>query len=554
MEPFTPLLAPAQKFDASTVDTSQGFQLAEGGALSVASPQALPEALPQQQPTLPHQDAVERFNTFVSQTEKQQSSPWPMIISLVALANGNAGPLFQLEEQKRKTAVFKQAQPILAETSRLANEGKWNEAAIFAQQAIGQFGARSPELGQFLSQLNTMYSSKHRAWEEAKTAYGLLKETTPKEHPNYGLIKSLGEAIKNRSPFSENLLNTILTRSAPQVLQSEGATRLVSPLTGEQKEIPQTSFARTEDFSDHAKRMLSAETGMPINQIINTMREPNNPDAIALGFRMSQLEGEAARFEIAKQVPLQPEIRTELGAMGYDVKQMASGDVPAAAWQKAAEKYASRVERQQAATLHAAGIIPSGLADRPFNVFDRETGQIRPDLTAMEALQNRERFSLLPPDRAGQGAFLYQLKNKLALMVPIVREMPNTQDPIGRVASFAALGLDRRFGIDPSTTAIVAMQTFAKDIIEQYANSKGIKASRFDFLTRPLTSDLASKESALQVLKAIETMVNQDIDVTISQTGKAGTGSVGPGIVPPPENEPDKQQKRRFKSDPGSAR
>src|SRR5262245_48996581 len=113
-------------------------------------------------------DSVGLLNRNLANVEKQQSSFLPNALAIGALLTGNFGPMIQLQEQKRKTAIANVLAPFASQAQQLVNQGKFEEALDLANQAGSQAGARAPEIAQFFKSITDDVNKRSYDWQNLK--------------------------------------------------------------------------------------------------------------------------------------------------------------------------------------------------------------------------------------------------------------------------------------------------------------------------------------------------------------------------------------------------
>ena len=90
-------------------------------------------------------------------------------------------------------------------------------------------------------------------------------------------------------------------------------------------------------------------------------------------------------------------------------------------------------------------------------------------------------------------------------------------------------------------------------LVEEYANTMGVDAARFNYLKRPLTGTLATKQGAIEVLSKLSDFLKSDANRVISQNNSTPSdfGLDLPGGAPQVQQPGGQTQGEALKTTPG---
>lgn len=476
---------------------------------------------------------------------------WPGFIATVAALNGQFGPLIQLQEQRRKTALSRELQPSLVQINEMINQGKTKEAQALTQQVFGRLGPRSPEIAAHLTSLTNKISGIEADFTHNESAYSFWKNvieeqeaTTGKKHILRPELNALGKAIKDRTPFGQQLSNIIYNRMQVKSQVTEGGAAQFSE-SGNVDKVSLPSIFRVEDLSGYVGDTLASELqqqGVPLNndqvatllggRVVTTSNgqviEPTPQNISMLRNRIAQLQGVRAQIELGKQIPIEPVLASELSSLNVAPEKIASRTYTPEQAEQALVKRSQRIQRESAAQLYAKGDVPAINVGQ--YVLDIQTGQLVPGISTSKAISQPDRYAVFPDEkRFAQAEQLFNIRNRIAMVVGLLQDpsLPDGGSLIGRARSYGERELNARLGINPDFTGQQAAQTIAKDAIEILVNRLGVKAERYDYLTRQITDSLVNKQGIEAGLRQIDSLLQVEFNTSVSQGRREVTGSAG---------------------------
>lgn len=474
---------------------------------------------------------------------------WPKALATLAALSGNFGPAMMLEEQKRKTQLAIDAAPLLVRANQYKNRGEYDKAISLLQEGMGTFGPRSPEIATHLTKEIENIDKKSQDWGSAETTYKslvaqakIIKQQTGQD-PLFAPMLPVMQDIVSKKPIGgEKTFATLLDMvKNNQVQQSEGAIRVTNTASGITTTKPFENVMRAEDFTGIPGQQMSAHYGMSIPDMVNAgnglpftykgeQQQPNPIIANAIKGHLAALQGPQAEREMAKLAPMSPgmneqvqRIAAEQGMSAAEVRDRGSR----ADWSPEIRSGAYHAEIAKGTELATAGLeaqlnAPSIASNTNQIVVDKETGQLRPQISIREAGRHPDQYSVLDrTTQVPQAQALYAIRDRLGLVADLIHRLPSNQDTLDRMSYYVDRFTNDKLGLSASTTADAAIQHIVKNDIEAYFNKKGVSAERMADLTRGLTDRTATKESALATLQSLKAITESDRSRLMDQESKS---------------------------------
>jgi len=283
-------------------------------------------------------DRIGEINRSLDKNIEQQGSFWPNALAIGALLTGNFGPMIQLEEQKRKTAIGQLATPYMMEATNLAHQGKFEEAQNVVTTAIGKVGPRSPEVMQMFKPVMDKLSKDQTNWRDMQQVADFAKMTIPDDaHPDAVNFRDFAQkAVKNRTVVSSELLGTLFTKAIPHMQMINNQAIGQGGLSGRITSIPLPEVQNEKQLETPGGMRVAAHNNMTTGDLTNVLRLREPGQSVTLGDGRTVSFGDAtytkarneytgygmqfdAALEVGKQVPLEPILSTQaLGRMPAD--------------------------------------------------------------------------------------------------------------------------------------------------------------------------------------------------------------------------------------------
>ena len=480
----------------------------------------------------------------------------PHALATLAALSGNFGPAMMLEEQKRKTALAIDAAPLIVKANQYKNRGEFDKAISLLQEGAGTFGPRSPEIAAHLSKEIENIDKKSQEWGSAETTYkGLvadakgIKEQTGKDVAYAHILPVMGDIIAKKQPGGEKAFYNLLEMAkGNQVQQYEGGSRSINTATGiVTGETPYQQFMRPENLAGIPGQTLSAQHEMDITSLVDAMngkpfvqkgiQYPGSPIvANALKQQLAQLQGPQAEREKAKLAPMSPQMNEQLSrvaALGGMSPQERNDRASRNDWPPEVQTAAYHAEIAKTTELATAGFeaqlnAPVVASNTGQMIVDKETGQLRPQMSIREAGKQQDKVSILDATKQlPQAQQLYAIRDRLDLVKSIIDRLPSTGATLDRLSDYIDKFANDKLGISADTTADRAIQHILKNDIEVYFNKQGTSAARMADLTRGLTDRSATKQQATETWNTLKSITDSDRHRLMDQESKANLPSSG---------------------------
>jgi hypothetical protein len=468
----------------------------------------------------------------------------PHLLATAAALTGNFGPAIQLSEQKRKTAQFKQAYPVLTQIADFRNRGEWDAARQLSEQAVGQLGDRSPELSALFTQTAQQSAKKQEDWAALKNLYDMAKITISPNDPVQGpYLKALAIAVKNQTPMSEILLNNFAQRNAPVTQFAGGYLLRGSPGSGQVTQTPIREAAQPGQEQDYVGNMLTRKyklnsteeitnllRDVPAKRIDGSIIEPGTSEAEAILADRNKELATRANLQLAPLIPFDP-ARTIAMAENPNIgpltiaQRFANVTPEERARQvgESQEHYENRQAQMAAKTnILVAEKTPFGGASANAVAMDVSPdsatfGTTHPAMSKAEVDASGGRFRFVSLDSAKQVQVAQNAVTGLNYVVPLFKAL-GTGDLKGQQWAAAAIN---RWATDLTNGKIdftqngyltaKAAQEIVNRSIEELGETKLISDKDVGMLKNLATGVLANEDTVMQGITFMQERINQRI-------------------------------------------
>jgi hypothetical protein len=540
--PFQPLVQPNQ-----LVNTAPPPVVPEIGA--DINPRIFSE------PGVPALDRIGQINRGVDKQIEQQGSFWPNALAIGALLTGNFGPMIQLEEQKRKTAIGQLATPYMLEATDLSNQGKHEEAQNVINTAVGKFGQRAPEVMQLFKPVIEKVSKDQTNWRDMQGLAKWTKLAIPDTaHPDAVNFRDFAqEAVKNRTLISSSLLENLFTKAIPHIQVLNGQVQSVGQLSGRLTQQPLANVQTVKEVGGPIGEFLSSRLGISIPEITDVLNlkqgmEPVQTSAgpVAFGSREHQYIVQAHQDSMAlrasqsfqEKTPLEPSIATALRRDGGATQlQIATGtytpqQIDAAVTADQARKVgiASAAEiakiRQNPLLAEQSGLVN----------LNADTGvPLRRGLSIDEIEKQKLNVVRLPVATFERYRGSVEALTALDNLEPFIANLGNPQTFKQRAASGFNRWASDRLGIALTQNIEVskAFEVMLNGAIEEATQRAGINQNDKDIrlIKTFVTGAGASPEAGRRAVKEIQKRL---ADRIYQEVGEASLARPAASTAPPP--------------------
>lgn len=535
---LVPFTAPDDNVNAYNPSLQQGQQ----------EQPALQPLIPQQQQQEQPQNKFVDDKVLLDSVQKGKSGTgfWPTFIAVAAAVNGDFRPAMMLQEQKRKTELTGQAIPIVSEINNRIRSGAPDKALELMQKSAAALGPRSPELAKYfdeeLKRLNESEIERGTAGTMFK-AYAArnadMKTQTGQEAPYANWLPVWKDIIDKKPPGGAKALIAMMKQGTErQVMKGEGNTyNFLSPL-GEPMVSQQAPIGVSEgDLRNPAGLAMAARNKMDITGMTNAMNNqpfiydgqpmPANP-AVANMLRreLAQVQGQQAQLEVGKNIGVSPDWNDAAIQEGIPPERIASKQLTREESSKVYDRAVQTAGFRNSAMLREIENVPIASANIGKDIIDINTGQSFPHMTQRQASLDSTK-AVLSDKQVGEVRTGLKLERRLPLLTDTINKLPNSTDTLDRLSSYIDRTFNNYFGIDPNLTGQQALQAAVKSTIEEYANAQGVNASRYDYITRPITESGANKQGALAVVDSFKRLIAADKEALLKQ-GKPALSATQP--------------------------
>ena len=516
-----------------------------------------------------------RVDQPLVQPQSKQSA-LPTIIAIAAAAQGNLQPLFQLQEQKRKTQVFRQLQPVLGRASQFVEEGQYQEALDYLSQAYSQFGARAPEIGQFISQMQQRIANRQSNMHKLDTfvkAEKVIRKSAGESYPSWksDLIDLIEVGLKGGKPADMAVVQSMMDRYRPHPQNITGAYRVFDPATRQVTTTPNVEVVQAQDFDTSEGRRLVGELSeagyaFDPSSLANVFRgisttDLNDNDLGELGIewvrqRFAELQGETGLIEVSKNVPYDPitggHLVNAVAQQRGISQQEALPIVASHTYSDEEDKLASRIalrdrtEVARAETMATADVNPNYKVGLGTTMFDKNNGAVvwNPGYTTNMGANNPN-IGFLPTQTFEQDVKpLYIVRNQMSRLAQrYVNLLPDT---VGLTGWLSEGLLSTVTGILPFDEVMAERRAIAAQLdsmMEQIPNPTNQQKSIMEALKKQVTNNRSTKEGAVPTLNEFLRSIQYTIDLRTRQ----GSPTSAPFVVPeitanPPQSIPSPGQ------------
>ncbi len=465
----------------------------------------------------------------------------PTALAVMAALSGNFGPAMMLEEQKRKTSLIGQAVPVVAEINRRINSGAPEKALDLMEKAAAALGPRSPELAAYfqknLERLSTTEQERGSAELKVKALIARaadIKRDTGQDAPYSNWLPILKHLSDQKQPGSAKAIESLFKEiTQRQVMKGEGnqynlVSQFGEPMVSQQAPIGVSEsslhnppgYAMAQAHEMDTTSLTNAMNGLPYTYKGQQM--PGSPlVANLLRRELSQQQGIQGQIEIGKNISVSPDWNDAAIRENIPPERIVSKQLTPEEANRVFDRALQSGAFRNSAMLRELENVPIASANVGKNIIDMNTGQLHPTMTMKQANADPDK-AILSDKQIDQAQTVLTLNRRLPLLNDLIKKLPNNSDLLSRLSSFVDREANQRLGFAPTLTGQQVLQAVVKDSIERYANSQGVPAARYDYITRELTDSSANKQGALAAIASFNSLMSADKEALLKQ-GKTGT-------------------------------
>lgn len=524
-------------------------------------------------PTLfgdPGAGQLDRHAALAARADKlqaQQSSFLPNALAIGAMLTGNFGPMMQLEEQKRKTQLAQVFGPTALEATKLAQQGKLEEAEALITDVSGRVGDRSPELSQFFGGVRGDIKKEQAKWRDAQQIADFTKMTIPDTaHPDAVNFRDFAQkAVKNRTPMSSELLGQLFTKAIGHIQILNGQATTLGQLSGTLTQQPLANIQTVKEVGGPVGEWMASRLGLDIPEITDVLNlkegmPPVQTKAGPVGFgsREHQYIVQAQQASLAMRANLGfeeklPKEASIVTALKYDggatPLQIATGTTtPEQIDRAVTADQARKVGIASAAELTKIRQNPliaeqSGLVN-----IDIDTGVPLRRGTSIDEIEKRGlNVVRLPVATFERYRSSVEALTALDNLEPFIENLGNPQKMKERIASGFNRWASDRLGVALTQNIEVskAFEVMLNGAIEEAAQRQGINQNDKDIrlIKTFVTGAGASPEAGRRAVKEIQKRLADRIYQEVGEASLARpAGSTAPPATAPATPAPSGQQ------------
>lgn len=254
-------------------------------------------------------------------------------LAFVAALTGNLGPAIALQELQRKAGVASKLFPITTNINKLKASGYWPEAMDALSSAVSAVGPQTPELIAPLQAQQADLSARMDKWEQLKTWAKYMDDdaVVAADHPDRPAFRKLHELTKGKpSNISMDLVNRTFQMLTPHIQELAGKISITGPMSAQSKfynvpqpfddatlrGLPGQLFAQMVPGATPETAANFLNRNEKITLASGEVIQPTEENKNNLRHIITLAQGKAGGAELAKNVPLAPEVAITMQAMG----------------------------------------------------------------------------------------------------------------------------------------------------------------------------------------------------------------------------------------------
>lgn len=455
---------------------------------------------------------------------------WPTVLAVLSALNGNFGPAIQLEEQKRKTELYKQMYPHLRTINSLAAKGEYEKAGDLADQLITRVGDRAPEMVKYMEGERGRIAQKHENYNAFKTATNFLDSTWKEDDIRRPIVDSMKKMLKTPSNVTEKVLGLMIGKANdPHIQWINGALRITDPTTLNTSEAPGKQFF--EPPKGVSASLIQQQTGLTPENLTNAMngrtfelfgqQMQSTPEFRAhLSQQLSKLAGTQAQMDFAQLNTMDPTQAEQRRNLGLSNEQIALRQEPVGTSGRVLQGLQERAEQLATAPIKAGiELDPTKLGGIGLTHFDTSPenfGQDTPALTVAEQRASGGRY--VPIDKK----IMYERVQPSIRALNDLKQsdrmfellgLEDYASPLDRIQTGIRRKITQYTGLalKEGDTGATAIQALMNRAIEQLAESKAVPESSIGQLKKMATGIAGAPETAREMLQVFQDKVQRDI-------------------------------------------
>lgn len=501
------------------------------------------------------------------------------LVGILAAANGNFGPMFEIMNMERKTKLYQGLSAITPQVNRMILSGRHEEAINLWNAHITRTSSVAPEIGQLMQPMtDRVYNSMKTAQTvDALIAVGKHNIDTGVYATDPGSLQNAASTVsvlkKLRNVPDEKVLQQVLQTSVLKSYHPDPASRSIISTTpmGNVQQIPIRSRFTPDMIKGWVGDTLSGSTGFTVPEIANIA----NGEAVIRGSEnvtpsrqaamvqaITILQGVDAQRELVKQTPVRPEaneadrlalkrqglpddlinliMATRMGNIPPQVQGLVTGQTqgatPPVEYAEAGRKVRLDEQSQQAQTALTAQLdVPIAAAPNLANIaiVNKEKGGDLWTTESREMSYNQAKTSggkWGPIDREIYTKKVIPLRDILSdlkVLPDLFTEAGNPEGFLERLASGALRSVTFAIGTsDPRQARLEAYALLYDRALEALAGTASIPSTQMKTMKAVTVKGFGSETAAIAATKVLADRTEAAIDRAMNESSKSVTRTV----------------------------
>lgn len=486
------------------------------------------------------------------------------ILSILAAAKGNFGPLWDISEQKRKTQNFTALGTIVANADRIANNGDPNKALEYFNENATKLGARAPEIAQMIPQYLQRFNVIQDRMNNQRNLVTQLEAMSEqaKAFGNEDLAKfykgGATLAKKFKVPMNEGQIESFRKTYLPEVQVDPARSRsfLKTPFGTITTSVPENTApgdfgsdtGQARILNDPELKAALGGRSYTIPDLVNILNS-NDPRLNDIKNLVAQKQAEALDYErrlkIAQNVPLPPEATMGMISQGANAQDIAlrenlgpnKGNVAGSALDYVYEKQKQIASANVEALMdHPVSASYPNLVAVTNDPKSEYHGQADAGITLRNAIPSKDK-SILPREvYYGQVVPTFKALDGLSFIDAIFDPLRNPQGQYDQITAGLATEISKVLGISlsPGMSKSFAARAIVEQALNQVDDLKAVSRKATGDLRRIATGAFNDPESAKKAIEEIQERVNQELGRFMNQN-KIPASELKAPITPEPQ-------------------
>lgn len=461
------------------------------------------------------------------------------LLATLAALNGQFGPAMSILEQQRLTKMGQSMYPIVAKINEMKVRGDYDGAAEALQQVAAGMGPQGQHFMPIIQKQLDDITARRDNLQHASALYQYANAKMTKDDPRQADVKAFGALVKSKVNIGPDAIKQFMHDIGLNIQNVDNQTLVTGQGSGITTGTPYPQVFDIKSVDPIARNTVSAELGITPETMMNIKNGVPVPDPENIGYntatyrrdlekKLSAMSGFVASKDIAAAAPITPEYAQSLKAAGATNEQIATrtwtleqGD--AARLDQSRKLGQDELEKQKAQDKR-----PGSTQNPPVSYYDLKTGNLLPDVTREEFRLHLDTIGSQPTETYQKTILpLYRLRNKLDEFELMLPELPDSGNIVGRVNRYIEAKINNFLSTDAQLTDQSTLATVLSSAVDQYANSAGIPAARYQDLRRSTSTEFANKQEAAAAITRLKSLIAGEM-TQYSTPGQLADGPTTP--------------------------